>query len=217
MNGQWTPSWPRPQLAARAAARLGVLTPFLVWLGAIAALCWLSTRLPDAAPLPALADAARTPVLAPAPGRVTELLVRLHAEVAAGQPVARFAAADGSAPVTVLAPRAGRVLTLDAEPGQGLAAGASITTLVDAAAACVHAFVPEHALTFLTVGSRLRVARLDQHELGVGTVASISPALVPLPARLWPDPQHEQFGYELVVTPTGHEHPGERLLLLPVR
>lgn len=217
MNEPWTPSRPRPPLTTLAAARLRKLTPLLVWLAAIAALGWLATRLPDAAPLPALAHESRTAVLAPVAGRVTELLVPRHAQVTAGQPLARIVTTDGGPPVPVLAPCAGRVLTFDSEPGQSIAQGASIATLVDPVASAVHAFVPEQALTFLTIGSRLRIARLDQHELGIGTVASISPALVRLPARLQPDAQHEQYGYELVVTPTGHEHPGERLLLLPLR
>lgn len=217
MSAPWIPSRPRSSSGHRAAARLSTMLPLLVWLSTIALLFWLRSRMPQSTPLPGLALENRTAVTTPAPGRVVDWLVPLHADVTKGQAVAHVAGDSAADAVTVYAPAGGRVLSFDVEIGHRLARGAAVLTLVDPVTTTVHAFLAEHEASRVEVGMAMRIARLDHGELGAGTITSISPAPVRMPARLLRDPQREQWAYEVIVTATGHEHPGERLLLLPVR
>ena len=114
------------------------------------------------------------------------------------------------------APIRGRVVAISCHPGEWAGAGTPLMSIVDPTPRRILAYVPESVRGSLRPDQSLRVHRQDSSQLGSVPILSISPSIVQLPARLWRDPQQEEWGYELVVATTGAEMPGERLLLAPL-
>ncbi|MFO1077753.1 MAG: HlyD family efflux transporter periplasmic adaptor subunit [Planctomycetota bacterium] len=111
------------------------------------------------------------------------------------------------------APMRGRIAELSTHGGEWVTAGRAIATIVAAEPRRILAYVPEAMRARLAGAARVEVARVDDSRLGVSEIASVSPAAVRLPERLWLDPNREEWGYEIVVRATGHEMPGERVRL----
>lgn len=88
------PSRLRPSLPRRLFQVLRRSTPLAVWLGAVAAVCWLGTNMPPTDALRALVESPVGTVNTPVDGRLQTLLVGLHDDVAAGAVVARLDDSD---------------------------------------------------------------------------------------------------------------------------
>lgn len=115
---------------------------------------------------------------------------------------------------TFRAPAAGVVETLHVVPGQWLAAGQPLLTIVEAKPRAVVAYVPEVMRAALREDTRFRVARLSApHGSREAAVLGIGPAVVCLPQRLWADPRLEEWGLPVYLQPGDDETPGERLLV----
>jgi multidrug resistance efflux pump len=111
----------------------------------------------------------------------------------------------------------GHVANLGAHAGEWVNAGHAVAAVVDPTPRRIVAWVPDDQRARFADVRRLHVRRADASDLGAASVVSISPAVVRVPSRLWRDPQREEWGYEVIVTATGAELPGERLLLTPER
>jgi multidrug resistance efflux pump len=113
------------------------------------------------------------------------------------------------------APIGGRIAAVSCQAGEWLPSGTAILALVDPTPRRILAFAPERIATPLRAGQSVQVLRQDRSPLGRTTVLSVAPTLVELPARLWRDPQLPEWGREFVLATTGHELPGERLVVRP--
>ncbi len=111
------------------------------------------------------------------------------------------------------APIRGRIAQLAARPGEWIAAGQPVMTIVDATPRRILAYVPDALRTHLEGAVTVQVARVDRAGLGAATLQSISPSVVRVPERLWHDPRVEEWAFEAVIATTGKERPGEEVLL----
>lgn len=111
------------------------------------------------------------------------------------------------------APIRGRVGSLAVQSGEWTTAGTALATIVDASPRRILAYVPDAVRSQLAARRAVRVHRADASFLGMTSIQSISPTVVPVPQRLWNDPRVEEWGYEIVVAATGLEVPGERVQL----
>ncbi len=125
-------------------------------------------------------------------------------------------ALDG-ARLDLLAPVGGKVETVNYTAGQWVAGGSTLLTIVDTSARRILAYVPEAARDRLPLASDVRVVRDGCAGYRPSTVLSVSPAVVPVPARLWRDPSREEWAWEIVLAAGGDEAPGERVRILPMR
>lgn len=115
----------------------------------------------------------------------------------------------------VRAPMRGHVAALDVNAGEWTRAGSPLARIVDPTPRRILAYVPDTMRAQLATVRTLQVHRTDASLLGDTTLLSISPTVVRLPARLWRDPQREEWGYEIVLAATGAELPGERVQVAP--
>ncbi len=111
------------------------------------------------------------------------------------------------------APIRGRISQFSARPGEWIAAGRAVMTIVDATPRRILAYVPDALRTHVEGVVAVQVARVDRTGLGAGTIQSISPTVVRVPERLWRDPRVEEWAFEAVIATTGRERPGEEVLL----
>lgn len=111
------------------------------------------------------------------------------------------------------APIRGRIAQFAARPGEWIAAGRPVMTIVDATPRRILAYVPDALRTHVEGVVTVQVARVDHANLGPGTIQSISPSVVRVPERLWRDPRVEEWAFEAVIATTGRERPGEEVLL----
>lgn len=205
--GTWQASRPRPSMLARSRRGLRQAVPLLVWVGAVAALFQLAALAPPALQLPGLVDANDCTITAPAGGNVVAVAVQLHQPVEAGAVVLRLDDSD------VRAPMRGVVSSIDVAAGERVPAGRALLTIVDPQARRILAWVPDVVRRRLAPAAAVHVRRADASLLGATSIVSISPTAVRLPARLWRDPQREEWGYEVVLAAIGGEVPGERVQL----
>jgi multidrug resistance efflux pump len=115
----------------------------------------------------------------------------------------------------LLAPAAGRVGSLNCQPGAWLRAGVVMLTLVDPAPRRILGYVPEALAGSAVPAREVTVLRpATGAVLGSSPILSVSAAMVLVPTRLWRDPRQEEWAWEIVLRPTGHEAAGERVGLL---
>jgi multidrug resistance efflux pump len=119
--------------------------------------------------------------------------------------------------LAITAPIAGRVAALHTRPGEWAAAGTTLVTIVDPTPRRILAYLPDTGAQRLAAAQAVRVHRLDHTLLGTSRVQSVSPTVVELPERMRRDPRVPEWGYEFVLAATGHELPGERVRLVPLR
>lgn len=111
------------------------------------------------------------------------------------------------------APMRGRVAALAASAGEWIPIGAGVATIVDPTPRRVIAYVAEAQRRLVEQASALELQRPDASTLGATRIVSVSPTTVRVPARLWRDPQREEWAFEFVLAATGKELPGEHVLL----
>ncbi|MBM4062254.1 MAG: HlyD family efflux transporter periplasmic adaptor subunit [Planctomycetes bacterium] len=111
------------------------------------------------------------------------------------------------------APIGGRVVAVTAQAGEWTAAGRALVSIVDPRPRRILAYVADAMRGQLQPQQPVRVHRGDAGLLGTAAIQSISPTVVRVPDRLWGDPRREEWAYEVVVTATGFETPGERVQL----
>lgn len=116
----------------------------------------------------------------------------------------------------LVAPVSGNVEVVHFAPGQWIAGGSTLLTIVDPTARRIFAYVPEAARARVHVTSRVNVIRAGVAGQRPSTVLSMSPSVVRVPERFWLDPQREEWAWEVVVAAGGNETPGERVSLLPI-
>ena len=117
--------------------------------------------------------------------------------------------------LVVRAPRAGRVASLIANPGEQVLAAQELLRLEMPSARGVLVYVPENYVGAVAVGDRVELRR--GQEVGEARVLATSPGLVELPSRLWFDPRVAEYGWTLRLgTPSGFAmRPGERVGAMP--
>lgn len=115
-------------------------------------------------------------VNAPESGTLTELLVTIGQQVEQDAPVAVVTANPSQSPVQVLAPRAGLVLGIHANPGAVVDTLTSLMTIADLSQVWATFDVYEQDVALVQVGQRLEVHSVAYPDrLFPGTVTFVSP------------------------------------------
>lgn len=117
--------------------------------------------------------------------------------------------------LVVRAPRAGRVASLVANPGEQVLVAQELLRIEMPTARGVLVYVPESYPSAVAVGDRVELRR--GQESGEARVLATSPGLVELPSRLWYDPRVAEYGWTLRLgAPAGLVmRPGERVGAMP--
>lgn len=115
----------------------------------------------------------------------------------------------------VRAPRAGRVASLTANPGEQVLLAQELLRLERPEARGVLVYVPEGYTAAVAIGDRVELRRGT--EVGQARVLAASPGLIELPSRLWYDPRVAEYGWTLRLSaPAGLVmRPGERVGAVP--
>jgi multidrug resistance efflux pump len=114
----------------------------------------------------------------------------------------------------LIAPTDGHVEEVLLRAGQWVGAGTPVFTIVEPKARRILAYVPEMARRQFAEQAAVDIIRPSQPTAPrIGTVMSVSPALVLVPQRLWRDPRQEEWAWEAVLVAEGDESPGERVSL----
>lgn len=117
--------------------------------------------------------------------------------------------------LVVRAPRAGRVASLIANPGEQVLAAQELLRIEMPTARGVLVYVPESYPSAVAVGDRVELRR--GQETGEARVLATSPGLVELPPRLWYDPRVAEYGWTLRLSAPSEfaMRPGERVGAMP--
>jgi HlyD family secretion protein len=114
----------------------------------------------------------------------------------------------------LVAPAAGIVEEIRFRPGERVAAGEILLTVVEPRSRGIVAYVPEQLRNTIRCGTPVEVERSDAPgTVLTSRVASVSPAVVLVPMRLWTDPRIEEWALAVYLEPTGEELPGQRLFV----
>lgn len=115
----------------------------------------------------------------------------------------------------LLAPFDGVIEAVLLRAGEFVRTGMPVLTVVEPVARQILGYLPATAIARARPSAAVAVLHATTGaELGTATILSVSPAVVPVPERLWRDPRQQEWAFEVVAIATGREAPGERVQLL---